>query len=426
MLSQRVSYDWSVIEEADWEQTRFEATDAAGPSAALSERWALLQLARGLVLIIAALALTGATFAPDPAQRSWAYEMILPTLQLETQAWATRDDELLVTLIDDRVPARFQDEWRLGWKVENDEYAPRDATLISAESVGGLIQVQMKVDQVHPQWWLSSPHRETRFYRQVGSGWVRTVPDAEFWGEQRVLETNHLRFEFHDYDLATVVGMVDQVENAYVQAHAWLGIAVPKDEEKITFAIRPDLVRGWSGSGNRLHLTAPSLARVPATLSDADYLAQQLISRVTTRTFNRLFTDYERTNTYQWRTMLWALSGWVRSELVGQRSPWHQQADAIFARELAGKLPLRLGDIENRYPSWRVDQTEIMLDYARAESVVIYAMARLGRERLRDLIMAFHQHSSWVGLITDLFDESVAEFETGWNVFLTQRYQRAP
>ncbi|RIK36940.1 MAG: hypothetical protein DCC55_25795 [Chloroflexi bacterium] len=427
MLSQPVSYDWSIIEDAEWELAGFEATEAAGRNtAALSERWALLQLARGLVLIVAALALTGATFAPEPAERTWAYEMILPTLQLETKAWATRDEDLLASLVDGYVQPRFQDEWRVGWNAENEEYAPRNTTLLNAEAVSDLIQVQVKVEQVNPQWWISSPHRETRFYRQVGAGWVRTVPTAEFWGEQRVLETNHLRFEFYDHDLPAVLAMVDRVETAYVQAHAWLGIPVPKEEEKITFAIRPDLVRGWSGSGNRLHLTTPALARVPAELSDADYLAHQLISRVTTRTFNRLFTDYERTNTYQWRTMLWALNGWVRSELVGQRSPWHQQAELLFEREMANKLPLRLSDIENRYPSWRVDQQGMMLDYVRAESVVVYTMNELGRDRLRELVMAFHQHGSWIGLVTDLFGVTVAEFEAGWNDYLTERYQRAP
>lgn len=427
MVSQRVSFDWRVVEEADWEQSRFDTTDSGGRlTAALSERWALVQLARGMVLIVAALMLTGATFAPDPTERTWAYEMILPTLQLEAKAWATRDDALLASLTDGRVLPRFQDEWRIGWNEEHEEYAPHATTLLKAEAVGGLIRVQVTVDQVNPQWWISSPHRETRYYRPIGTNWVRTVPDADFWGEPRVVETNHLRFEFHDHDLATVLAMVDRVEHAYVQAHAWLGLAVPKDEEKIIFAIRPDLVRGWSGSGSRLHLTTPALARVPAPLSDADYLAQQLISRVTTRTLNRVFTDYERTNTYQWRTMLWALNGWVRSELAGQRSPWHQQADALFERKVAESLPLRLSDIENRYPSWRVDQTGMMLDYARAESIVIYMMERLGRERLRELVLAFHQHGSWIGLTTDLFDEPVADFEAGWNAYLAERYQRAP
>jgi hypothetical protein len=427
MIGQRVSYDWSVVEEADWEQARFDATGSGGRlTATLSERWALIQFARGMVIIVAALLLTGATFTPAPTERTWAYEMILPTLQLETKAWATRDDELLMSLTDGRVQARFQDEWRIGWNEENEEYAPHATTLLSAEAVGGLIQVQMQVEQVNPQWWISSPHREMRYYRQIGTDWVRTVPDADFWGEPREVETNHLRFEFHDHDLATVLAMVDRVEYAYTQVHAWLGIAVPKGEEKLIFAIRPDLVRGWSGSGNRLHLTTPSLARVPAPLSDADYLAQQLISRVTTRTLNRILTDYERTNTYQWRTMLWALNGWVRSELAGQRSPWHQQADALFASELAANAPLQLSDIENRYPSWRVDQTGMMLDYARAESVVVYMMNRLGREQLRELLLAFHQHGSWIGLVTDLFDESVSDFEAGWNAYLAERYQRAP
>jgi hypothetical protein len=161
---------------------------------------------------------------------------------------------------------------------------------------------------------------------------------------------------------------------------------------------------------------------VPNGLSDRDYLAQQIIGRLSSRVLNRLFDNYERMNTYQWRTMFWALSGWWRAELTGQRTPWHQQAESLFRRQLQRNYPLRLNEIESGYPSWRTNQETMMVEYMVAESVVSYSMKRAGREHLRDLVLGFGDHGSWVGLVPSLYDQSLAEFETGWNRYLADRY----
>lgn len=424
MPRQNIVYEWSVIDDAEWQPLRPEGPLAflQRHAAGLTEAQVGLPLLRALVLLVAAVALTGATFSPPAADRPWGYAAVEAVLQLEAQAWAERDDDLLTALVDAQTPARLQDEWRVGWNSDAVLGAPYRTQLLTVEPVGNLLQVQVSVEQQTPQWWLSSPHRETRFYRQLPQGWVRSAPDADHWGVMRAVETPHLRFEFYDHDMPAVISIADRIELGYVRAHEWLGVTPPAFEEKLVFAIVPELVRGWGGYGNRHHLTSPAFAKVPLELSDSDYLVQQIMNRVSSRALNLLFSDTERSNAYQWRTMMWALSGWLRTELAGRRSPWHNQAEALFVQQMILTLPLSLSAIENRYPTWRIDQEGMMLDYMAAESVVVYVMETYGPDYLPQMVVGFQEHGSWIGFVPDLFDQSVGEFEADWNRYLTARY----
>jgi hypothetical protein len=425
MIHQPIHYEWKVIEEGDWERKRWTSgvpADQPGVDGTV-EATLLTQFWRGLVVVLATISLTGATFAPRQEEPSWAESAVAPTLQLEAQAWATQDGGLLDRLIDPGVSARFQDEWRFGLDREATATNDYGASVLGVEAVGNLVQVQMSVTQPVPQWWISTPHRETRFYRQTGDSWMRTVPGDDFWGPVRSVETAHLRFEFRDRDLPAVIAAADRMETAFVRAHRWLGVPLPAEAEKLTFAIVPDLVRGWGGYSSRQQMTSPILAKVPVDLSDSDYLAQQIISRIASRTLNQLHQDDEQaTNTYQWRTMLWALSGWFRTELAQQRTPWHRQAEALFAREVAHALPLTLNQIENQYPSWRVDQEAMMLEYMMAETIIDYIITTYGPEQLPALVLTFNDNHSWLGIIPQLFDQTTEEFEAGWNDYLQARF----
>ena len=423
MFRQPDLLDWSVLADDDWAQLDLPEGQVETREAVRSSEWRILVgVVRALALATAIVALTGATFTPPHEQSPWAYETIMPTVRRESQAWVTRDEQLLSSVIDPLVSARFQDEWRVGWASDENPTPQYSSALLVAEPVGDLIRVQVRIQQELPQWWLSSPYRETRFYRPTTAGWLRTVPATEFWGQARAVETAHLRFEFYDYDFQNVMDIVDRVELAYVRAHGWLGLVPPKGDEKITVALLPELVRGWGNSGYRLQVTSPALAKVPDGLSDADYLVQQIIGRLSSRLLGQLLADHERNNAYQWRTLLWALSGWWRTELIGQRSSWHVQAQTLFRGRLLAAYPLRLNQIENGSPSWRAEQGSMMVEYMTAESVIEYALNRYGRTRLADLVMALNDYGSWVGLVPHLYDESAAEFETGWNQYLAERY----
>lgn len=424
MPRQNIVYEWSVIDDAEWQPLRQEGPLAFlhRHAAGLTEPQVGLPLLRAFVLMMAALALTSAAFSPPTERRPWGYEAVASVLQLEAQAWAARDDDLLSTLIDVQTPARMQDDWRLGWNSDAALDAPYRTQLLSVEPVGNLLEVQVRVEQRTAQWWLSSPHRETRFYRQMPHGWVRSLPDASHWGVMRAVETPHLRFEFYDHDMPTVIAIADRIEMGYVRVHQWLGVSPPVFEDKLVFAVVPELVRGWGGYGNRHHLTSPALAKVPLELSDSDYLVQQIMNRVVSRALNLLFSDTERTNAYQWRTMMWALSGWLRTELAGRRSPWHEQAEALFVARTVPQLPLSLAAIESRYPAWRIDQEGMMLDYMAAESVVAYVIETYGPEYLPQMVVGFQEYGSWIGFVPDLFDQSVDEFEAGWNRYLAMRF----
>lgn len=431
MLHQSIHYEWRILDDGDWEgQPGARSSAWRVDGARLPERGWFLQSLRGAILLLAALSLTGASFAHQEPTLDWAQAAIWPTVTQEQVAWATADASLLPALIDPTVPDRFAIDWRNGWEVEG-AAARYQTELIDAQPQGNLIQATLHVVPPIPQWslWMAGPQRETRFYRKAGSDWVRTVPDRAFWGEQRAVETTNLRFEFTDADMPTVIASADEIELAYTRAHSWLGLPLPAVEEKLTFVIMPDLVRGWGGYGTRQQLTSPFLAKVPLGLSDTDYLSQQIINRIAIRAINDLLYadmqphDYDQINAYHWRIMSRAMNGWLRTMLAGERSAWHQQAETLFQQQTKWQLPVRLVDIKGGDGIFlRDDQSTAMLDYMLAETVVSYAIATYGQASLPDLILALRSQSSWIGFTRSFRDVSLDEFEQGWNEYLAEHY----
>jgi hypothetical protein len=430
MLRQSVQYEWGILDEADWERqsgARILAWRMDG--ARLPERSWFLQSVRGGILVLAALLLTGANFAHQEVSLDWAQAAILPAVMQEQVAWETEDAALLASSIDPIVPDRFVLDWRNGWDIAG-AASRYQVELLDAYPQGNLIQATVQVVPATPQWslWMTGPQRETRFYRKLGSVWLRTLPDKAFWGAQRAVETTNLRFEFADADMAAVIASADEIELAYTQAHSWLGLSLLPTDEKLTFVIVPELVRGWGGYGPRQQLTSPQLAKVSLGLSDADYLRQQIINRIAVRAINDLLYadlqpyDYDQINVHHWRIMSRAVNGWLRTALAGERPPWHQEAETLFLQQTRWQLPLRLTDIRGGDNIFTSDQPETMIDYMLAETVLSYAIDTYGLESLPELILALRNQSSWIGVVRAFRDISLQEFEQGWNAYLAAHY----
>jgi hypothetical protein len=175
--------------------------------------------------------------------------------------------------------------------------------------------------------------------------------------------------------------------------------------------------------GERQLVTSPALTKVPAGLSDADYLAHVLASRFSYQVINQALADTESRNAYYWRPLLWAVSGWLRSELLNQRSPWHQQAENVFRQRLPERLPLQLAAATQSGEGQPSSREEFMWRYMIAESVVAYVMQTQGKEQLSAFVQTMAESRTWTGFVEQFFQQSVAEFEDGWNHFLREHYR---
>jgi len=428
MIRRQVSLEWHVGEEEFPEISAVENTDADvaqnGARMLSHGEWRLaMHLLRGVALLLLALIfVTGGTLSQEQREQLRIRHGVEQALALEELAWKRNDRTLSNQLIDDAVDARWQREWRIYWAVDVAARREFGAYVQRVQPLDGafadVTRVELVVNRPSVEWWISSPQREVRFYREVDGRWLRTLPGDAFWGEPRVLNTPHLRFEYRARDAATVEAIAEQVESIYVELHRVLELELPTDES-ITFVIAPDVVRQWAAYGDRMEFTSPLLSKVPARLSDADYLAQQLVSQLTYRTVNAAISQQRNPYQFRWERMVWALRGWLRTELLDQRTPWHDQAEALFREQRAGKLPLRLHDVS----SWRrfdqPDQMEIMWQYAAAESITAYTVEQYGLVWLPVMVRGFGRYGNWAEYIPGVYDISVEEFEREWNRYLT-------
>jgi hypothetical protein len=388
-----------------------------------SERWLATHLLRWVTVSAVSVSLVaGTAFSPTLQTRLRTHTAIQATLQLEKQAWQGADSTAVQRLIDSQVKPNLHNVWRTP-REHTSQPIDFGATLLTVAPLGELVQVKLLVTRPTEEWWRSYPYRETRFYRQSNQGWVRTTPTSELWGTTRSLETPHLRFEFSAHDAAAVLPIMERMEVAYLQAHEWLDLPAPANTPKVTFAVVPETVREWGPVGERQLVSSPALTKVPAGLSDADYLAHVLASRFSYQVINQALTGTEYRNSYHWRPLLWAVSGWLRTELLTQRSPWHQQAEDIFRQRLPERLPLQLMAASESAEGQPASREEFMWRYMIAESVVAYVMHTQGKEQFPAFVQAMAESRAWTSFIEQFFHQSVEEFEKGWNQFLSEHYR---
>lgn len=380
----------------------------------------LLLLALGFVLV------AGVPVQPAHQEYLRVERGITQTLTREEQAWRNKDRALFLALIDKQLETHWEWDWRDYWTLDPQqvqEFGVQIRHIKTEQPLAQkpLAQVELLINRPSVKWWRSNPYRETRFYRETEAGWLRTVPDADYWGPLRTLETEHLRFEFHAREAQVIAPMVSHLEQIYQELYRMAGWQPPTDE-KATYALLPDRSTGWNWARNRVAFTSPALSEVPDGLTDAEFVAQMFVSSMTNQVIYGNGSGNRRRFLNRWEMLVWALNGWLRTDLLDQRSPWHLQAETIFQRSLADNLPLRLADVTTWPMEDQTAQERIMRQYMHTESIITYAMNHYGRDRLPALLEAFTKSLSWEELIPQVFGVSVEQFEVGWNQYVAQTY----
>lgn len=397
-----------------------------GPLLSAGEVQFLWHRLRDLFLLALALICLGSMpFTPRQLAQQRAEAGITTALATEYTAWQQKDREQFAALLDLPAVERWQWEWRDYWSLTPTEFTDLGITLRRVDQQGEIVRVEGLVTRPSTKWWRSSPYRETRFYRESAQGWLRTLPPESYWGARQTIETQHLRFEFTTYDAPAIQPQVAQLQMRYLELYNLLALD-PATRYKWTFVLVPERTDGRTSDYYRYEYTSPALSEVPDTLSNQEYVAQMIVSTMASQAVYGSTSLTRRHYLHRWEMLVWSLYGWLRSDLLDQRSPWHTQAQTVFQESLANQVPLQLNDIEYWPDDGRPAQERVMRQYMVSESIIDFAITTYGRDKLSLLLAGLERYRDWDSLTRAIFDVSAVDFEAAWNHYLVQTYLDQP
>ena len=381
----------------------------------------LWQRLRDLFLLaLATVILSSMPFTPAQIEQRRVEAGVAAALDLEYAAWQRKDRLDFTALLDLPAVERWQWEWRDYWALPPADFANLGVTLRRVDRQADLVRVETLVTRPSTKWWRSSPYREIRFYRESAEGWLRTIPADSYWGAPLVAESEHLRFEYRAADAATIEPQVARLQTIYLELCDLVGLD-PATPHKWTFVLEPDRADGRTGYYYVYEYTSPALSEVPDTLTDQEFVAQMMVSTMASRAVYGV-SPTRRNFLHRWEMVVWSLYGWLRSDLLDQRSPWHAQAQAVFGAALADHMPLTLDDIEEWQDDSRPGQERVMRQYMVSESIIDFALTTYGRDKLSALLEGMEEARGWDELTSRVFGVSASDFEAAWNRYLTKSY----
>lgn len=433
MLGQGLSFEWNTIEDEFRWRTLLAHGEIERPTVVPStfgsaDRWLIVQLMRGMALIsIALMSLSGTAASPSQVERIQIENEIRSVLRVEEQAQLSGNQSRLDRLIDHQTAGA----WRRIWRtiplpaVQANQEDPF-ITLIKAESLGDLVMAEVSVNQPAYGWSRFNPYWETRFYRSTGTGWLRTIPDDEYWGDEQVMETDLLRFEFRSSDAGVVEVSIDRLDQLYATLHEMLQLERVPLSDKPTFVITPRLVTEQGGLTIRNEITSPKLSQLPSYLSREEYLIQSVMTRMTYLTVNRRISASSNMSrmggsSFRWRNMQSGLRSWLQMELLSPVPLRERIAIETFEAQLSEQLPLTLRDVSEDDVDRLADRNYRYWQIGAAISVIEFMVDAYGDETLPFLVRGLQSDRRWRELIPYVADVSAVEFEAQWNRHLAKK-----
>jgi hypothetical protein len=211
-------------------------------------------------------------------------------------------------------------------------------------------------------------YRQTRFYRQDATGWLRTAPDANQWGPPHRLESSYFVFDFRQEDAQVVAATAPKVDALYVTLRNNLGLAGDSTTAKQRIEVSATALRGDSFSHldteKPWRVPSPSLYLAPLSLTSSDLLLQSLafplIARVQRQTSDRYHFRPP------WGPILGALRLWQLWNSSLPLSTWRQAIIHWRYVELPGArygqspvLPDDYADLCAMHALWMVSPVQI-------------------------------------------------------------------
>jgi hypothetical protein len=318
-------------------------------------------------------------------------------------------------------------------------------------------------------------YRQTRFYQRIGPDWRQTPPDAALWGPQHSLDTPTFVYHFRQNDAPVVITVAPQIEALYITLRRNFGLALTPGEKlviEVSVTQPPGRDPSWLHVPDRLIVPSPAVYWAPAELSDTELLAQSLALPLLAQVLAQADEQYHIGLT--WQPLMDGLYLWQVWELDLPLAVWREEivhwlyVDLPAAPGATVVVPKRYQALCDAHKLWmsspvqieipllclewyweklfftswrprepftRLDQLAVRVDqsdqrensYPRGQSVALatlieYTVAAYGRERLPVLVASLGQYERWDTLLPAVFGVSAAEFEEGWQAYLTAHY----
>ncbi len=342
--------------------------------------------------------------------------------------------------------------------------------------VGERVMAQVTVSYPGTDGQLSA-YRQTRFYRQTDGEWQRIEPDAALLGPWQTVRTAHFTLRHRTVDTAAVTEAAPRLDRLYEQLRHDVGLPIVPLKPDISVEISGDRqASAFTLAERALVAPSPALLAVPADMTASDILYEAMVYPLARLVVNEVIDQYplaRHGGAVAWWPLVDALPLWAmwdgegllasgRSEVVR----WllqNAQAATPSARKAVPdgyarlchtyhiwnlapaqmSVPLSCTGADQRWTHLMPPALPLRLDasvYAGShpdgalrlpisgsqivalETVIEYVAATYGRASLPRLIAAFGDHASWQSLIPEVFGISAAEFEAGWQAYLTTQY----
>jgi hypothetical protein len=325
-------------------------------------------------------------------------------------------------------------------------------------------------------------HRQTRFYQRMPTGWIRTDPDAALWGPEQSLETPSLRYRFRARDAPVVIAVAPQMETLYTTLQQTLGLPPNSGTEKLMIEVSvtqlPKEQLPWPIVPTRILVSSPAVYLAPVELSDEELLSQAIVLSIVNHLFAQVRDHFAIP--LSWEPMVNGISLWQLWQLDQPLAAWREEVvrwiyhdipagaaqgvvlperyeELCAAHQLWMLSPVRIGIplicIEGEWDDWylapwsayapltHLNQLTVpgspadltfqpgsvarntQPDQSVALATLIeYAVATYGHDRLPALLAGLGQFNSWETLIPAVYGVSAAEFEAGWQAYLVTHY----
>jgi hypothetical protein len=326
-------------------------------------------------------------------------------------------------------------------------------------------------------------YRQTRFYRRTAKGWQPTAPNAALWGTARSLETPSFVYQFRQNDAQAVVAVLPQMDTLYRSMRRNVGLPLISATEKLVIEVSVTQPLGkaalWLQVSDRFIVPSPALYVAPVELTDAELLAQSIALLLLDAVIAQAGEQYALGST--WQPMLRGVRLWQVWDLDLPLAAWREEVVRWLYVDLPTASPGQSDLLPNHYPKlcadhklwmpsplqidipfvcaereseyidllpWsgrgppmRLDQlaVPVLLDEELIQSsaagqviypgrvvvlatLIEYAVATYGHERLSTLMAGMGHYDTWDTLLPAVYGVSPAEFEAGWQVYLASQY----
>ncbi len=476
LVRKKSELSWQVADDDEaWRKLTEQASAAGEPSAAARQGTRARHRLVGAALFAAlfAVVLAGYLYRQASAGLTQTESELAAMVEVERWAAASESEVALTATLDPAAPA----VWRTRILLENVHSDPGPLTEAPA---AGARPIRFRDDialiEVTDHSVTGASYVAQRFYRQTEAGWVRTSPRPELWGPMRHRETDFFIFHFRERDDASVRAVAAEIDEAYADWRAELGLPAPdlamKRTVYVTVPATPDFdmltFRFIQGS---LEIPSPLLLPLREDASPAQALEQTIRQALINDLFRerqerfpvplmwhsllegvRMWELQQASNSVAWNVdvMRWLYAEWPAIQ-ASERQLHEYEADwlcdvssgsaplienRLLPDDCAGEDPDQLlmwiplppqglHDLLGLYdepglPSSQRHWVQSWQRRAGLASVVNYGVETYGRDTLPMLLLATAKHENWDTLIPAVYGVSLEQFEAGWLASIMQ------